>query len=104
MALDQYPALKPAEGEVIDREVYFSEDLLVKAFALGPGASIAPHEHEAQTNVFHILQGTATVTQGTEKAVVDAPGIVVHDRGVPHGARNDTDEVVVFTATMGPMG
>lgn len=104
MALDQYPALEPAEGEVIDREVYFSEDLLVKAFALGPGASIAPHEHETQTNVFHILKGQVTVQQRDEESVVTAPGIVVHDRGVPHGARNETDGVVVFTATMGPMG
>jgi len=44
------------------------------------------------------------VVQGDDEETVDAPGVVVHERGVPHGARNETDEVAVFTATMAPMG
>lgn len=103
MTLDQYPSLDPADGEVIDHEVYFSEDLLVKVFALGPGATVSTHVHDTQTNVFHILEGKITVLQSDTESVVEAPGIVVHDRGVPHGARNDEAETAVFTATMGPM-
>lgn len=104
MPLDRYPTLDPAPGEVIDTEVYDSADVLVKAFALGPGAVLEPHEHAAQTNVFHILEGTVTVVQDDEAEDVDAPGVVVHGRGVPHGARNTTDDPAIFTATMGPMG
>ena len=104
MSLDRYPDLDPDVGEVLTEELYFSEDALVKAFALGPWASVDPHEHADQTNAFHVLTGEVVVVQGDDEETVDAPGVVVHERGVPHGARNETDEVAVFTATMAPMG
>jgi len=104
--LDSYADLdlSPSDGDVETAELHFSEDMLVKAFALGPGATVEPHEHEDQTNAFHILEGTVTVLQGNHEEEIDAPGVVVHTRGIPHGARNDTDDIVVFTATMAPMG
>lgn len=104
MALDRYPDLDPDDGEVVTEELFFSEDALVKAFALGPGAEVEPHEHADQTNAFHVLSGELVVVQGDNEETVTAPGVVVHERGVPHGARNDSDDVAVFTATMAPMG
>jgi len=105
MALDRYPAaLDPDDGEVVTEELFFSEDALVKAFALGPGAEVEPHEHADQTNAFHVLSGEVVVVQGDDEEAVEAPGVVVHERGVPHGARNETEDVAVFTATMAPMG
>lgn len=103
MTLDRYPDLDPDAGEVLTEELYFSEDALVKAFALGPGANVDPHEHADQTNAFHVLTGEVVVVQGGDEEAVEAPGVVVHERGVPHGARNETDDVAVFTATMAPM-
>ncbi len=103
MTLDDLPALEPEDGEVMSDEVAVTDDVLVKVFALGPGAELDAHEHADSTNVFHVLRGTVTVIQGTEAEAVDAPGVVVHERGVAHGARNDTDEVVVFTASLAPM-
>lgn len=44
--LDQYPDLDPEAGEVLTEELHASDDVLVKAFALGPDAEIEPHEHE----------------------------------------------------------
>nr|WP_157502296.1 cupin domain-containing protein [Halobacterium sp. CBA1126] len=84
--------------------MYYSPDELVKAFALGPGAEVEPHEHGDQTNAFHVLEGELVVVQGDSEETVDAPGVVVHERGVAHGARNESDGVAVFTATMAPMG
>jgi quercetin dioxygenase-like cupin family protein len=104
MALDRYPALDPDDGEVVTEELFFSEDALVKAFALGPGAEVEPHEHADQTNAFHVLRGELVVVQGDDEEHVAAPGVVVHERGVPHGARNESEDVAVFTATMAPMG
>jgi len=104
MALDRYPDVDPDEGEVVTEELFVSEDALVKAFALGPGAEVEPHEHTDQTNAFHVLSGEVVVVQGDDEETVTAPGVVVHERGVPHGARNDSDAVAVFTATMAPMG
>lgn len=103
MSLDRYPDLAPETGEVLTEELYYSPDELVKAFALGPGAEVEPHEHGDQTNAFHVLEGELVVVQGDSEAVVAAPGVAVHDRGVAHGARNESDDVAVFTATMAPM-
>lgn len=100
--MDQYRDLHPADGEVVDAELAINDDVLVKAFALGPGALLSPHDHPDASNVFHVVKGTVTVIQdGTEQRVA-APGVVLHNRGVAHGARNDTDQPAVVTATLCP--
>lgn len=91
------------DGEVVTTELHYSPDVLVKAFALGPGAAVEPHEHPEQTNVFHVLEGDLVVVRGDAEERVSAPAVVPFERGVPHGARNENDETAVFTATMGPM-
>ncbi|WP_436935228.1 cupin domain-containing protein [Halovenus marina] len=98
--MDLYPTLDPDAGEVIDTELVVSDDVLVKAFALGPGAELSPHEHADSTNIFHVLDGTVTVIRDGDEATVSAPGVVEHGRGVSHGARNDTDDPVVLTASL----
>jgi quercetin dioxygenase-like cupin family protein len=95
--------LDPDEGAVETTELVVSDDVLVKAFVLGPGAGVDPHEHADSTNVFHVLRGSVTVERGEEERIVDAPGVVHHGRGVVHGARNETDETAVFTASLCPM-
>ncbi|MXR52682.1 cupin domain-containing protein [Halovenus sp. WSH3] len=101
--MDLYESLDPDDGEVLDTELVVSEDVLVKAFALGPGAELSPHEHPESTNIFQVTEGTVTVIQDGTEAEITAPGIVHHDRGVSHGARNETDETVVLTASLCPM-
>lgn len=102
MALDQLPDLDPDPAEVLDAEVAVTEDVLVKVFAIGPGGAIDPHAHAGSTNVFHVLEGTVTVVQDDSEESVRAPGVVVHDPGMDHGARNESDERVVLTATFAP--
>jgi quercetin dioxygenase-like cupin family protein len=103
MTLDRLEALDPDPEEVLTAELVVSDDVLVKAFALGPDAELSPHEHGDSTNVFHVLRGTVTVVQGDDEEAVAAPGVVHHDRGVVHGARNETEQVAVFTASLCPM-
>ncbi|TYT62220.1 cupin domain-containing protein [Natrialba swarupiae] len=107
MSLDRYAdaidELEPADGEIETTELVVEEDVLVKAFALGPDAQLEPHEHGDSTNVFHVLEGTVTVLQDGESEAIEAPGVVLHERGVEHGARNETDETVVFTASLCPL-
>ncbi|WP_224268168.1 cupin domain-containing protein [Haloprofundus salinisoli] len=103
MTLDRLEDLDPANGEVETAELVVTDDVLVKAFALGPDAELSPHEHGDSTNVFHVLRGTVTVIQGDDEEAIEAPGVVLHERGVVHGARNDTDEVAVFTASLCPL-
>jgi quercetin dioxygenase-like cupin family protein len=103
MSLDRLPDLDPARGEVVDRELAVTDDVLVKAFALGPGAGIEPHEHEGATNVFHVVRGTVVVRRDDEEEPVAAPGVVLNDRGQVHGARNDSDQVALLTASLCPL-
>ncbi|WP_435062630.1 cupin domain-containing protein [Halobaculum sp. EA56] len=107
MALDLYAdalaGLDPAEGEVETAELVVADDVLVKLFALGPGAELDPHEHADSTNVFHVLDGEVTVVRDGESEAVAAPGVVLHERGDVHGARNETDGVAAFTASLCPL-
>jgi hypothetical protein len=48
--MDRYPDLDPDAGELLTAELVVTDDVLVKAFALGPGAEVEPHEHADQTN------------------------------------------------------
>jgi hypothetical protein len=41
--------------------------------------------------------------QGEEEERVTAPGVVLHQRGVVHGARNETDGRAVLTASLCPL-
>nr|WP_256486747.1 MULTISPECIES: cupin domain-containing protein [unclassified Haladaptatus] len=84
-------------------ELVVTDDVLVKAFALGPGAELTPHEHGDSTNVFHVLSGEVTVIQDGEEETVSAPGVILHERGVSHGARNDSDERAILTASLCPL-
>jgi quercetin dioxygenase-like cupin family protein len=111
--MDQLPDVTPDEGSIETRELVVDSEeprssggsgaALVKAFFLGPGAELDSHNHPESLNVFHVLAGTVTVIQDGEAEAVDAPGVVAHDRGVAHGARNETDETAVFTATLAPL-
>lgn len=100
--LDRLPHLDPAPDETQSAEVTVNDDVLVKAFALGPGASVPPHDHPGSTNVFHVLRGTPTVVQDDVEETVEAPGVVVNERGAVHGLRNDGEDVAVVTATFSP--
>lgn len=102
MTLDRLPDIEPGDGAVVDEELAYSEDVLVKVFALGPNAELDPHAHEDSTNVFHVVEGAVVVAQDDAEERVAAPGVVVHDPGTVHGARNESDERAVLTATFAP--
>jgi quercetin dioxygenase-like cupin family protein len=106
MTLDVSVDLDPEPGELLDAELAVVEDdpsVLVKAFALGPGATLSPHEHPDSTNVFHLTEGELVVVRGEEEQRLSAPATVVNDPGVVHGARNESDETATLTATMAPI-
>ncbi|MFB6134030.1 MAG: cupin domain-containing protein [Halanaeroarchaeum sp.] len=102
MPLDRLPDLNPEEGVVLDEELAYSDDVLVKIFALGPRSELDPHAHEGSRNVFHVLEGEVVVVQDDDEERIAAPGVVVHEPGAVHGARNESDERAVLTATFAP--
>ncbi|QIO25200.1 cupin domain-containing protein [Haloarcula sp. JP-L23] len=94
---------RPDTEEVHSTELSETDDVLLKAVALGPGANVEPHTHSDATNVFHIMRGTLTVKQGSEEERITAPGTVLSERGELHGARNEGDEVAVMTVSLCPL-
>ncbi|WP_435075332.1 cupin domain-containing protein [Halorubrum sp. HHNYT27] len=107
MTLDTYAAavddLDPEPGEVETAELVVTDDVLVKAFVLGPNAAVDPHEHVDATNVFHVLEGEPTVVRDDTEETLSAPAVVLNERGAVHGARNDADERAVLTASLCPL-
>lgn len=103
MTLNELPALDPDDGEVDTAELVVHDDVLVKLFALGAGAAFEPHVHEECTNVFHVLEGEVVVTRGETTEALRAPAVVHNQRGVEHGARNESDERALLTASLCPM-
>ncbi len=104
--MDRYAAvvegMDPAEGERLDAELAVTDDALVKAFALGPGGEIPPHEHPGSTNVLQVTEGEVVVTVDGEERRASAPATVVAERGAVHGAENVGDGRAVLTATFAP--
>lgn len=100
---DARSTLDPDDGEVATAELVVTDDVLVKAFALGPGAELTSHEHADSTNIFHVVDGEVVVVRDGDEETVTAPGVVRNDRGAAHGARNESDEVAVFTASLCPL-
>ncbi len=106
MSLDVSVDLDPDRGELLDAELAVVDDdpsVLVKAFALGPGATLSPHEHPGSTNVFHLVEGELVIVRDDEEERLHAPATVVNEPGVVHGARNESDAVATLTATMAPI-
>ncbi len=95
--------LDPDRGEVRDAELAVTDDVLLKVFALGPGARIDPHKHETATNVFHVIDGTVVVTRDDVEREIEAPGVVINERGQVHGARNPTAHQAMLTAALCPL-
>jgi len=103
MTLNELPEIEPADGQVETAELVVVDDVLVKLFALGPGAEVSPHEHPDCTNVFHLLEGEVVVTRGDTEESLSAPAVVHNERGVIHGARNESEERTLLTASLCPL-
>ena len=103
MSLNELPDLSPAAGSVETAELVVEDDVLVKLFAIGPGGAFDPHVHDDCENVFHLLEGELLITQDGTEETVAAPAVVHNPRGVEHGARNETDERALLTASLCPL-
>ncbi|WP_411715173.1 cupin domain-containing protein [Natronomonas sp.] len=103
MSLNELPDIDPATGAVETAELVVEDDVLVKLFALGPDSAFDPHVHDDCTNVFHLLAGEVVVTQGDTEETLQAPAVVHNPRGVEHGARNESDERALLTASLCPL-
>lgn len=64
---------------------------LCAELTLPPGASIGPHTHDGEDEVYVILAGTGELDDGTSKAAVRAGDAVLTGRGETHAIANTGD-------------
>ncbi len=83
--------------------LYESDELFVDIYCFRPGQEQAPHVHAESEKIYHVLEGTATVTAGQASYTL-TPGEIIHiPKGEPHGVRNDTEGVVRTLVMMAPL-
>ncbi len=102
MSLDALPSVDPAAGDIITVDLVETDGVLVKLFALGPDTGFEPHHHDDVDNVFHLLAGTVIVTQDGTDERIDAPAVIHNPPGAAHGARNESTEPALLTASLSP--
>jgi len=62
------------------------------------GCSIGPHTHQGEFEAFYVLEGTATVTDGTDVITLEAGGMNFCKDGDVHGVENQTDKDLILMA------
>jgi quercetin dioxygenase-like cupin family protein len=70
-----------------------NENISLVYFELQPGEELGSHTDSAEEALF-ILQGTVEVTVGSEKAIVEGPGLALVPTLAPHNLRNVGEERV----------
>jgi quercetin dioxygenase-like cupin family protein len=103
MTLNALPDIDPDPETVETAELAVEEDVLVKLFALGPDSAFDPHVHDDCENVFHLLEGEVVITQGETRETISAPAVIHNPRGVEHGAKNDSEDRALLTASLCPL-
>lgn len=78
------------------------EGMMVGLNCFLPGQEHALHSHEGQDKLYHVLEGTGSFQVGDETLVLQPGQQVFVPGGVPHGAKNDTDEKLVVMAILAP--
>ena len=71
---------------------------LFSRITLKPGCSIGYHVHEKESELFHILSGTAQYNDGGEVRSVSAGDVTICPPGTGHGIANNTDDTVELIA------
>lgn len=96
-------AMRGGEGTVKLTSFVNPEDLCDKGRLFGkitlePGCSIGYHVHETDCELFYILKGTATYSDGGEIKTVTEGDVTITPAGTGHSISNDSDEVVELIA------
>ncbi len=62
------------------------------------GCSVGVHKHVGECEIYHILEGKATVTDNGETKYLEAGDTLVTYDGETHSIQNDQDKELVFMA------
>jgi quercetin dioxygenase-like cupin family protein len=88
---------KPAKTNLFQSARFFLDVHVLKA-----GQSQAPHRHEKEEKLYHVLSGRGVVTTGGKDHAVGPGWTVWCPPGEEHGVRNDGPEDLRLLVFMAP--
>jgi mannose-6-phosphate isomerase-like protein (cupin superfamily) len=97
--------MRGGDGRVTVRHFFKKEEFAAQArlcahLLLPPGASIGPHQHEGEDEVYIVLRGSGILDDGVTQARVSAGDSILTGRGESHAVRNDGSEPLEMIAVI----
>lgn len=83
---------------ILRAEDAYGSGRLFSVNTLQPGCSIGVHEHHGEFEIYHIIEGTATITDNNEVYELHAGDMMQCRDGGSHGIANRSDAPLRFLA------
>lgn len=95
--------MRGGTGKVFIRHYFKPEEMTARTrlcaeLRLPPGASIGPHDHVDEDEIYIIQQGNGVMTDGNNEFEVEAGDAVLTGKGASHSVRNIGTEDLLITA------
>ncbi|MBN1669841.1 MAG: cupin domain-containing protein [Kiritimatiellae bacterium] len=86
--------MRGGKGRVTIQHFFKKNEIRAKSrlcakLVLPPGASIGPHEHQAEDEVYMVVRGTGVLDDGTRREPIAAGDAVLTGNGETHALIND---------------
>ena len=103
METEVRPAMRGGTGSVTLRHFFKKEEITAKSrlcakLTLPPGASIGPHQHAGEDEVYVILNGSGVLDDGQTKTPVNAGDAILTGKGEAHAVSNTGREPLEMIA------
>lgn len=97
--------MRGGAGSVTIRHYFAKEDFAAEArlcahLTIPPGASIGPHQHNGEDEVYIVLRGAGILDDGMSKSRVSAGDSILTGRGESHAVLNDGREPLEMIAVI----
>ena len=98
-------AMRGGTGEVTVRHFLKPEEITARTrlcaeLLLPPGASIGPHDHVDEDEIYIIQKGQGLMTDGSKEFAVAPGDAVLTGRGASHSVKNTGAEDLIITAVI----
>ncbi len=105
MELEERPAMRGGTGTVTVRHFFKKEEIkastrLCAHLIIPPGASIGPHQHVGEDEVYLITRGTGLLDDGQTKSTVTAGDAILTGNGESHSIANTGSTDLEITAVI----
>ena len=89
-------AMRGGNGSVAIRHLFKPEEISAKTrltavLTLPPGASIGPHQHQGEDEVYYIVKGRGMLDDGTQQTIVGPGDAILTGNGQTHAIANAGD-------------